>query len=358
MSKKRIILFAASVLMLVGCKKVAVDFTYSPAEPKAGETVLFTNNSTGGESWTWNFGDNATSLTKNPNKVYKKPGTYVVTLMVDSAKNQTCSKVISIYDTIPTFVCSVDTLWHYQDVTFTANVYNPYGYDQTFDWVLPDTSKCIIQSGSTKDAAVSVYFTQPGQYDIQLTIKQKDKVYPTIKKTFVVNETKDTALVMRTTDGTILRQRMIGDSPEEERLEKPNVSKIPEDEKLILAVCDTMVEFNGITYYASRMQALFPNLEVKRMQMDHVRQIWYIVTDKGLYAASINGKYLRLIDSQATGALYVDKERQRLYWATANGLFAVRLQPSVTNNNAISDTPSQYNELTNIDLITVNNNPQ
>ena len=36
MSKKRIILFAASVLMLVGCKKVAVDFTYSPAEPKAG----------------------------------------------------------------------------------------------------------------------------------------------------------------------------------------------------------------------------------------------------------------------------------------------------------------------------------
>ena len=351
MNRKLIILFIALAGIFVGCKKVTVDFTYSPAEPKAGETVCFTNNSSGGESWTWSFGDNATSLTKNPNKVYKKPGTYVVTLMVDSAKNQTCSKVISIYDTIPTFVCSVDTLWHYQDVTFTANVYNPYGYDQTYEWVLP-AENCKLQSGSTADAWVEVYFTQPGQYEIQLNIQQKDKEYPTIKKTFWVNETKGSAIVMRTTNDSILRQRMI-----EERLEDPHASQVAEDEELIRAACDTMVEFNGITYYASQMQTIFPNLEVKRMQMDHVKQIWYVVTDKGLYAANINGKYMKLLDSQATGALYVDKERQRLYWATETGLRAMRLQSSVTNNNAISDEPSIYNLLDNIDLITVNNTP-
>ena len=89
MNKKLIILFAASVLMLVGCKKVTVDFTYSPAAPKAGEKVLFSNLSSAGETWNWTFGDNAISQSKNPSKVYKKPGEYLVTLMVDSAKNQT-----------------------------------------------------------------------------------------------------------------------------------------------------------------------------------------------------------------------------------------------------------------------------
>ena len=357
MNRKLIILFLTLAATLAGCKKVTVDFTYTPAEPKAGETVCFTNNSSGGESWTWSFGDNATSMTKHPNKVYKKPGTYVVTLMVDSAKNQRCSKVISIYDTIPTFTCSADTLWHYQDVTFTANIYNPYGYDQTFEWILP-AENCKLQLGSTTEAEVSVYFTKPGKYDILLNIKQKDKVYPTIQKTFWVNETLDSAIVMRTTDGKILRQRMIGNKTSEERLEEPHESQVTKDQELILASCDTMVEFNGITYYASQMQTIFPDLKIKRMQMDHQKQIWYITTEQGLFASNINGKYKKLIDSQATGALYIDKDRQRIYWATANGLFAVRLQPSVTNNNAISDTPSQYNELTNIDLITVNNNPQ
>ena len=91
MNMKQFILLSVSVFMLIGCKKVTVDFTYSPAEPKAGETVSFTNLSSAGENWVWTFGDNATSLSKSPNKIYKKPGEYVVTLMVDSAKNQTHS---------------------------------------------------------------------------------------------------------------------------------------------------------------------------------------------------------------------------------------------------------------------------
>ncbi|MBO7258028.1 MAG: PKD domain-containing protein, partial [Alphaproteobacteria bacterium] len=70
------ILFTASVLLLIGCKKVTVDFTYSPAEPKAGETVSFTNLSSAGETWAWSFGDHSTSLSKIPSKIYKKAGTY------------------------------------------------------------------------------------------------------------------------------------------------------------------------------------------------------------------------------------------------------------------------------------------
>ena len=85
MNKQLIILFLALTTLFVACKKVDVDFTFSPTEPKAGESVKFSNKSSGGEKWLWHFGDNVHSLLKNPSHTYKKPGTYTVTLMVDSA---------------------------------------------------------------------------------------------------------------------------------------------------------------------------------------------------------------------------------------------------------------------------------
>ncbi len=36
--------------LIVGCKKIDVDFSYSPTDPKAGEMIKFTNNSSAGES--------------------------------------------------------------------------------------------------------------------------------------------------------------------------------------------------------------------------------------------------------------------------------------------------------------------
>ena len=103
-------LFIALTMIIVGCKRITVDFTYSPTGPRAGETVSFTNTSSAGEDWAWTFGDNSTSLAKSPKKIYKKPGEYQVTLMVDSSKYQTCTKLITVYDTIPTFVCSTDSI--------------------------------------------------------------------------------------------------------------------------------------------------------------------------------------------------------------------------------------------------------
>ena len=62
------------------------------------------------------------------------------------------------------------------------------------------------------------------------------------------------------------------------------------------------------------------------------------------------------IDPHATGALYIDAERNRIYWASADGLYAMPLVKS--RNNQYTTTPVQYNNLNNIDLITVNNTPQ
>jgi PKD repeat protein len=61
-------------------------FTYSPASPTTDNTIQFTDQSTGNDgtvvSWSWDFGDGATSVRKNPTHKYTNPGTYSVGLMV------------------------------------------------------------------------------------------------------------------------------------------------------------------------------------------------------------------------------------------------------------------------------------
>ncbi len=348
--KTRIIICFALVLMVIGCKRVTVDFTYSPAAPKAGQVVSFTNNSSAGESWLWTFGDNTTSMSKHPNKVYKKAGEYAVTLMVDSAKHQTRTKLITVYDTVPTMVCSSDSILHYHDITLKANIYNPFNYSLTYDWVLPDN--CVIVSGSKNTSAVKLYFTSAGETDIQLTITQKDKKYVITEK-LLIHQAKAPAIVMRKTDMTASRQRMIN-----ERLEQVT-SANSDDIYLLEQTNDTVVTFNDSTFYASQMAdvvAGFAGITINHIQIDALAQKWYITTPEGLFVANMNGGSMTLIDSQATGAIYLDAGRNRIYWATDEGLFAMPLVKS--KNNRFTTTPNQYNNLTNIDLITVNNKLQ
>ena len=331
----------------VGCKRVEVDFSYAPTTPRAGQTVAFTNLCTEGEEWLWTFGDNATSLAKNPKHTYKKPGTYIVTLMVDSAKYNTRSKQITVYDTVPTFVCSTDSILHYQDVTFTANVYNPFNHTLTYKWILPQD--CEIVSGTLDNFAITVFFTYPLQDSVQLLLTQKDTTY-SIKKAVKVHLTKAPAIVMCKTDQTIVRQRLIND-----RIEQPNQVITNEDLHAIEHACDTAVIFNGETFYASQLSNKIPgfaDLQIQRVQLDAMAQKWYITTSNGLWVANFDGSYLESIDQEATGAIYVDTNRNRLYWASNSGTYAMPLIKS--KNNRFTTTPQQYNDITTVNLITIN----
>ncbi|WP_048056522.1 PKD domain-containing protein [Thermococcus sp. 4557] len=62
-------------------------FSYSPAEIKAGDEVLFTDSSTDPDGsvarWSWNFGDGSTSTERNPRHTYTNPGSYTVMLTVE-----------------------------------------------------------------------------------------------------------------------------------------------------------------------------------------------------------------------------------------------------------------------------------
>ena len=117
---KRIYIVLTLCCALIACKKTEVNFSYSPTEPRAGQAVSFSNLSTGGEEWVWTFGDGSTSSLKSPSYTYKQPGTYTVTLKVDKKSSLVATQQITVYDTVPTFVCSDSVFTIFKDYTFTA----------------------------------------------------------------------------------------------------------------------------------------------------------------------------------------------------------------------------------------------
>ena len=62
------------------------DFTWQPANPKAGDNVIFHSNSYDNDgtivSYFWEFGDGKTSTAANPSHVYHEAGNYTVKLTV------------------------------------------------------------------------------------------------------------------------------------------------------------------------------------------------------------------------------------------------------------------------------------
>jgi hypothetical protein len=64
--------------------QVKPQFTVTSDTIAAGEKVYLSNNSTGGTSWYWQFGDNATSPGFSPSHAYPTPGEYKITLTVSN----------------------------------------------------------------------------------------------------------------------------------------------------------------------------------------------------------------------------------------------------------------------------------
>jgi PKD repeat protein len=82
-------------------------FSYSPVEPAAGASVTFTDTSSGGPtSWTWNFGDGATSNEQSPSHVFASSGDYEVSLAASNAfGSDSASATVTVR---PASGCSID----------------------------------------------------------------------------------------------------------------------------------------------------------------------------------------------------------------------------------------------------------
>jgi PKD repeat protein len=76
-------------------------FSFTPAQPVAGQAVRFTDNSTGGaaEYWEWKFGDGETSSEQDPSHVYDDPASYTVELRVaNSVGADSTTRAIKIFE--------------------------------------------------------------------------------------------------------------------------------------------------------------------------------------------------------------------------------------------------------------------
>jgi len=78
----------SKTLNIAPASALVADFIYNPSAPVQGQSVQFTDTSTGSPtSWQWSFGDGATSTLKSPSHTYAVAGAYGVTLTINANSN-------------------------------------------------------------------------------------------------------------------------------------------------------------------------------------------------------------------------------------------------------------------------------
>lgn len=333
---------------VMACKKNNVDFSFSPANPRAGETVSFSNLSESGEEWNWSFGDGATMTLKSPTHTYKQPGTYKVTLQVDKKSSWSATKEITIYDTIPTFACEDTEFVIYQDYTFNAVVYNPYNYEVTYKWSLPEGSDYAVVTDTTmKKSSLHLYFTKAmNAAPIQLRVVVNG-IETIAKKTFTVSDQKTHSILLRTPDGDF-RQRIFGDRAEKA---SPVSSSDTTAKRLLDNEQDTLQTYNGREFRLDSLAGVYTGMKGFHIAS---RKIYYRA--EGLWVANIDGSYRVQIDTTACEAMTLDTKDNRIYWANKNGVWYM---PFVgTDNNRFVTVPVQLNTLINTEKLTADNTNQ
>jgi len=89
------------------------DFSFDPASPVVNQQVQFLDSTRGTPtSWSWDFGDAATSTSKNPTHTYSQAGTYTVKLTASdgtnsSTKNKSLTVSNSSKNVITTASCAL-----------------------------------------------------------------------------------------------------------------------------------------------------------------------------------------------------------------------------------------------------------
>ena len=306
------------VLLLCGCRQVTVDYTYSPESPMAGETVSFTNLSTGGEDYEWNFGDNQTSEDKSPSHVFRQTGTYLVTLK-EKKSGKTCNKTVRVVSAIPSFTASCDSICMYDEVELKADIWNPYDHETTCKWTL-DESVLLLKNTLT-DNQITVCFTEESEaVRVRLDVTMDGKTHVTDSLLRVFNKPAP-ALLLKDESGEFF-QRLYG-----ARTERLRTLDYERGRQLLGS--------------ATALTETTDTLE---------RKVWF-GNDKGLFVANTNGTDTVQADTRAVGTLVLSYTQSHVFYSTAEGVYCL---PLVRNrNNHIAAEPRQLNDLKNVTKITI-----
>lgn len=148
-----------ALILPITTKTINSNFTQSIT----GSTVNFTNTTTNGNFYSWNFGDGNTSTQTSPSHIYSSPGTYTVTLKAYGA-DTSCFHQVSKSVTITNDPCAGVTIvadftyvTNEKQVTFT----NTSTGASTYLWNFGDGNT------STTTSPVHTYATD-GTYNVKL----------------------------------------------------------------------------------------------------------------------------------------------------------------------------------------------
>lgn len=165
----QLLFLTAFILGAVSCgdddepTPIRVGFSFAPENPIAGETVTFTNASTGGTTFAWDFGDGNTSTDENPTHIFESDGTFTVTLVVDNVPTQSFSDDVVVGAPTPEITFSPDPIQTGVATTFSASVYNPSGATVVWTWDFPAEgwiSDDLDETGAATAETVTVTFTE------------------------------------------------------------------------------------------------------------------------------------------------------------------------------------------------------
>jgi PKD repeat protein len=138
------------------------NFTASPTSGTAPLTVKFTDISTGATSWSWVFGDGATSTDQNPQHIYSNPGSFTVTLTVSNAGG-TSSKNTQIVVATPPPVANFTVTPTTGTVPLTVKFTDSSIGATSRSWVFGD-------GATSTDQNPTHIYTVAGTYTAKLTV--------------------------------------------------------------------------------------------------------------------------------------------------------------------------------------------
>lgn len=152
-------------------QKLEAYFTWSPEHPRAGDPVEFAENSVAPEdqtitSWSWDFGDESISNTRNPSHTYTQEGDYVVMLEVETDNDSASfERRVSVSGNPPNvwFSWSPEEPDTGDEIQFTDESTQSDGSIVSWQWDFGDGS-------SSEEQNPTQVYSQEGEYAVKLTV--------------------------------------------------------------------------------------------------------------------------------------------------------------------------------------------
>jgi len=175
-----------------GVSEPEASFSFSPSEPVAGQSVQFTDTSTGGaaDSWEWDFDDGTNSSARNPTHSFDAEGSYEVTLTVsNSAGSSDAREQVEVEEgqgePEASFSYSPAQPAVGQAVRFTDT--SGGGDPESWEWDFDDGDASSAQNPSHS-------FSEEGTYEVRLTVENAAGSSDAVEEiTIATNETKPQA---------------------------------------------------------------------------------------------------------------------------------------------------------------------